>query len=102
MEHSHRRNLLRFLRWRADRLPTAHTNEAYRLLFLDPLGPRGEIAHDTVQRGLDAEFETIVADPAAWLEATPFVTRLSVLVEADDAIANVGPEWWETTEGAAV
>lgn len=91
MMPSHRANLLRFLRARAHMLGGWHIAESLRILA----GFRGEMATTMVEDALEAEFERIVDDPVAWLEHTPLITRLRELVEAADAIAAIGPEWWE-------
>lgn len=95
MAPSHQRNLLRFLRAKAHGLSAAHAANSMMLMG-GAFAPRGEMAAWEFERGLDAEFEEIARDPAAWLEATPLVVRLAELVEGR-AAAGDGPDWWETT-----
>lgn len=94
MEPSHQRNLLRFLRRSAPRLPVAHTKRSIELLF-GVFAPRGECARDNLERGIEVEFSDILDDPAAWLERQPLVTRLRDLVAVRDLIG-AGAEWWES------
>jgi hypothetical protein len=76
MKPSHRANLLRFLRRRAQSLAF---NDSL-IMLTGPMAPGGDGAMDAAEAYADEMWD----DPAGWLEGTKLVTRLRDLVSEDD------------------